>query len=447
MKPLSDSLWSQISTDLQSPGLLGQLVPVVLAVAAGWGLARLMRRRLGSHDAVASAAKSVQDMSWVLAPLLAAMLLFGVRFLIEDWHRVTLITTAIALLTSFGLIRAIFYVLRAVFTRNHPDDNFLLAIERFFALLVWLGAAIYITGLWPALHASLDGTLLPLGRNKVSVLVIVQASVSVIVTLVLALWIGALVETRLMVLDTMHSSLRAVLVRTIRAVLVLVAVLLSLSLVGIDLTVLSVFGGALGVGLGLGLQKIVSSYFSGFVILLERSLALGDVVKVEQFQGKVSRINARYTVLQGLDGVETVVPNEMLVAHAVQNNSLSDRRVRLSTHLTVGYETDIEILMPLLASTVAMVPRVSQHSAPQCLLLKFGVDGLELEIGFWMDDHEIGRNNLISEVNQALWRVLKRQKIAIPYPQRDARMVGGAPNEVLKRQNLSDKERSFADKA
>jgi small-conductance mechanosensitive channel len=199
--------------------------------------------------------------------------------------------------------------------------------------------------------------------------------------------------------------------------------LLSLALVGIDLTVLSVFGGALGVGLGLGLQKIVSSYVSGFVILLERSLAVGDMVTVDKYYGKVTQINTRYTILQGLDGVETVVPNEMLVSGPVQNYSLTDRSLRLSTHVTVGYETDLDQVLALLQKATADVERVSREPAPQAFLLKFGADGLELEVGFWIVDPENGRVSVVSEVNRAIWRALQTHRINVPYPQREIRLI------------------------
>ena len=153
-----------------------------------------------------------------------------------------------------------------------------------------------------------------------------RASISVAVLLMLALWAGAALEERLMGVQGLHSSLRVALARLGRAVLIVGAVLLSLSLVGIDLTVLSVFGGALGVGLGLGMQRIASNYVSGFIILLERSLSIGDMISVDKYTGKVTQINTRYTVLQGLDGVETVLPNEMLISGPVLNQSLSNAR-------------------------------------------------------------------------------------------------------------------------
>jgi small-conductance mechanosensitive channel len=234
-------------------------------------------------------------------------------------------------------------------------------------------------------------------------------------------------------MDSMHSSLRVVMVRMGRAVFIFMAVLISLSLVGIDLTVLSVFGGALGVGLGLGLQKIVSSYVSGFVILLERSLTIGDMVTVDKYYGQVTQINTRYTVVRGLDGVETVVPNEMLLSGPVQNYSLTDRTLRLVTRLTVGYKTDIDLALRLLEEAASSIERVSVNPAPQAFLIRFDTDGFELELGFWIADLENGRSNVLSDVNRAIWKSLQKNQIEVPYPQREVRFIdspAGSGNRV-----------------
>jgi small-conductance mechanosensitive channel len=220
-----------------------------------------------------------------------------------------------------------------------------------------------------------------------------------------------------------------------RASLILVAVLVSLSLVGIDLTVLSVFGGALGVGLGLGLQKIVSSYVSGFVILLERSLTIGDMVAVDKYSGTVTRINTRYTILRGTDGIETVVPNEMLVSAPILNYSLSDRSLRLAAHVTICYQSDIDQILRLLEEAVLKVERVSGKPAPQAFLVRFVADGLELEIGFWIADPENGRLGVVSEVNRAIWGVLQTHQISVPYPQRESNTTDDLTGS--KHQNLA----------
>lgn len=427
---LLDDVLSSLGTDLHNPKLLWQIGILLICFGLGWAGARMLRKLVtGSDRELRFVRLGVESFGRVLSPVLALMLIAVARPILGQWQQVNVLRLAIPLVASFALIRFAFYVLRRVFARGGHAGSLLLMFEKVFAVVVWVGVALYITGLWPELIGYLDNTLVPVGRHKESLLSIVQGAVSVVVTVILALWCSALLEERLMRLDTMHSSMRVVMARLGKALLVLVAVLVSLSLVGIDLTVLSVFGGALGVGLGLGLQKIVSSYISGFVILLERSLAIGDMVTVDKYYGQVTRINTRYTIVRSLDGVETVIPNEMLIASPVQNHSLSDRVLRLNTQLTVAYETDIEPLIAQLGAVAMQVDRVLKEPAPQAQLIRFGQDGLEMEIGFWISDPENGRMNVVSEVNRAIWKLVQDRKIRLPYPQREIHIMGGWSNE------------------
>lgn len=417
--PLS-RLWPALWADSQVSSLLWQIGTIAVCIALGWGLGRVLRVKLNAREPQLHVMQlGVESFSRVLSPLLALALIAIARPILAQWQQVDLLRVAIPLVASFVLIRLTFYVLRRVFARGGRAGNFLLLFEKLFAAMVWVGLALYFTGFWPSLVQYLERIVIPVGRHNPSLLIILQAAVSAGVTLILALWAAAILEERLMRLDTMHSSLRVVMARMGRASLILVAVLVSLSLVGIDLTVLSVFGGALGVGLGLGLQKIVSSYVSGFVILLERSLAIGDMVAVDKYSGRVTQINTRYTILRGFDGVETVVPNEMLVSGPVQNYSLSDRSLRLAAYVTVCYQTDIDQVLRLLEAVALNVARVSRDPAPQAFLVRFGADGLELELGFWIADPENGRLGVVSEVNRAIWGVLQTHQIPVPYPQRE----------------------------
>ncbi len=411
-------------TDLQQPAIFWQAAVIGACLAAGWLLARLIRAGLDrkrSQDSLLHI--GIDSFVRVLSPTLALLLIVAARPFLARYQHVNMLRVAIPLLGSFALLRLVFYVMRRIFARGGHVGSTVLIFEKLIAILIWLGFALYITGLWPDLIDLLDTTELPFGHHKVSLLTILQAAASVAVTLMLALWAGALLEQRLMQLDSVHSSIRAVLARMARAILIVVAVLVSLSLVGIDLTVLSVFGGALGVGLGLGLQKIVGSYVSGFVILLERSMAIGDMVTVDKYYGQVTRINTRYTILRGLDGVESVIPNDLFISGPVQNYSLTDRALRLATHITVAYDTDVELVLPMLEEAAAAIERVSKTAPPSATLQKFGADGLELEVGFWIADPENGRANVISEVNRAIWATLQSNRIRVPYNQREIRIL------------------------
>ena len=421
--PLS-TLLSDFIDDIREPGILWQVGAIVLSIVLGWGLARLMRNAYlrQRHGEEGGGRVDAKSFARVLSPLLMIAFLAVAKMVLAKYHHVNVLRVALPLLGSLALIRIAFYLLRRVFARRGPLGAAILTFEKIFALLVWLGVALYITGLWPDVFQYLDTTTLPLGRHQVSLAAILQAAVSVVVLLMLALWAGAALEERLMGVQALNSSLRVVLARICRTVLILVALLVSLSLVGIDLTVLSVFGGALGVGLGFGMQKIASNYVSGFVILLERSLAIGDMISVDKFSGKITQINTRYTVLQGLDGVETVLPNEMLISGPVQNQSLSNRSVRVATVVTVAHGSDLDQLIPLLESLPAGVTRVLAEPAPGVALNKFSTDGYELELGFWISDPENGRGGVISEVNKKIYALVKAGRIKLASSAMDPRL-------------------------
>jgi small-conductance mechanosensitive channel len=426
------NLIEDLSGDLQDPGLLWQLGTIVVAVLLGWGLVGLLKRRLTQPDGQHSMLElGVASFARVLSPLAVVGLLALAKLGFVKYHQhVNLLKVALPIFGSLAVIRGTFYLLRRVFARHGEVSATMLAFEKIFQLLVWFAFVLYITGLWVDVFDYLDSTLLPLGKHKVSIADILQATLSVIVLLILALWAGTTLEDRLMKMQGMHTNLRVVVARTARALLILVAVLMSLTLVGIDLTVLSVFGGALGVGLGLGLQKIASNYVSGFVILLDRSLTIGDMITVDKYSGRVTQINTRYTVLQGLDGVESIVPNEMLVSGAVQNTSLSNSELWLTTKVSVAYETDVDLVLGLLEQAALTVERVlKEDKLPSAQLLNFGADGLDLQLGFWINDPQNGRGGVISDVNRAVWRTLKEHHISVPFPQREMRLLGptGAP--------------------
>ena len=435
-------IYAYLFGDMPPWMLLQQLGVIILCGLFGLGLSRGLRRLLtlplGDNSVVEIGVKSFVH---VLSPLLVLVMLIVARRLMMKLHlSVSLWDVFVPLSISQVVMRFSFYVLRRIFVKDSGAGAFLQLFEKVFATLVWISVILYIVGLWPDFIDYLDSTKLPLGRHSTSLLTILQAIASVLVTLIIALWIGALLEERLMKLNSMHSSLRTVVARLARAVLILIAILVSLSLVGIDLTVLSVFGGALGVGLGLGLQKIASSYVSGIVILFERSLAIGDMVNVERYFGKVTQINSRYTILEGLDGIESVLPNEMFMSGPVQNYSLHRKIVRLAINVTILYQDDIETVLTMLEKATLDVERVSKEILPQALLIKIGKHGLELEIGFWITDPENGRLNVISDVNRAIWRVFKLHGIQVAHPKRDLRLMDErsfAQSVVASASNLS----------
>ncbi|WP_432380293.1 mechanosensitive ion channel family protein [Duganella sp. P38] len=440
-QPLLNLIDDLIEGDIHDVSLMWQLGAILLSVALGFGLARLLKKRFGRarEEQAGVLGFGVESFGRVMAPLMVVGLLFLSRLLLVRYHiHVNLVLVAMPIFGSLAVIRFTFYLLRRVFARNgRTISPTMLAFEKVFQLLVWLSFVLYVTGLWVDVFAFMENTVLPIGKYKVSVADILQATLSVIVLLMLALWAGAALEESLMKVQGMHTNLRVVVSRTARAVLILVAVLMSLSLVGIDLTVLSVFGGALGVGLGLGLQKIASNYVSGFVILLDRSLTIGDMITVDKYSGKVTQINTRYTVLQSLDGMESIVPNEMLVSGAVQNSSLSNSLVNISTKVSVAYDTDVDAVIALLTEAALTVERVLKDKPPSVNLTNFGADGLELSVSFWINDPENGRGGVTSDVNRAIWRALKQNHISVPFPQREMRILGPVPAALAEQESTT----------
>jgi small-conductance mechanosensitive channel len=428
-EPLKN-LITDLLNDMRDPGLMWQLGALVAAVALGWFISTLLRARVAARMAAAPesgiAHFGVESFTRVVGPLAIVAVLFSAQLILGQWQKVHLLKVAVPIFLSLVLIRFTFVFLRRIFARHGQIGQTILTFEKIFQLLVWAGMALYITGTWGDLYQYLDQTVVPLGKHKVSIADILGAAVSVVLMLMLALWAGAVLEQRLMSVESMHSSLRVVMARFGRAVLIVVAVLLSLSAVGIDLTVLSVFGGALGVGLGLGLQKIASNYVSGFIILLDRSLTIGDMITVDKYSGRVMQINTRYTVLQGLDGVESIVPNEMLVSGAVQNSTLSNKSVLLSAKVSVGYDTDLDLALRLLEEAALSVERVAKDKPPSANLVNFGADGLDLQVNWWISDPENGRGGVISDVNRAIWKLLQEHRINVPFPQREMRIIGPA---------------------
>ena len=411
----SQPLWTELLTDVSSPELIWQCVVVALCILIGWVLARFIMPAFTEHGAgLISEDETAGYFMRALSTLLTTICIALAIPLLELRQQTSLLRLVLPLFVSFLAIRIIFFLLRRVFAQSGKVGNTLLTFEKIFAVIIWVGVALHITDLLPELMAYLESAKIPLGRHHPSLLDILQAIVSATLTLIVALWGASSVEQRLMRLDSVHPSLRAVLARVARATLILVAVLVSLSLVGLDLTVLSVFGGALGVGIGLGLQRLVSNYVSGFVILLERSFSIGDLVVIDKFTGRIKDIKTRYTVLINNENVESVIPNEILIAGAVQNLSHTDLDIRLTTSFTVMHSVDVDALFPQLEKVVTDLDDVLPSPAPEAMLAKIAENGLVIDVSFTIAVKDKNNKSLImSNANRAIWRQLGETGVAL----------------------------------
>jgi small-conductance mechanosensitive channel len=411
--------------ELRQPAILWQLGVLAVAVGVAWWISRLLQWRApeGSLEAVKRGAAALRRVAF---PLLAVLFIAVGRVALSPWQSAMMLRVAIALFGALAAIRALIYLLRIAFAHAAWLDAF----ERSIATVVWAVLALHLTGLLPEIIAWLSDTELALGKYKVSLWALVTGAFWIGVTLLVSLWISSALEARLMRAEHLHSSLRVVVARVVKAVLLVATVLVILPLMGFDVTVLSVFGGALGVGLGLGLQKIASNYVSGFIILLDRSIRLGDMVTVDNQYGEVTRITTRYTVIRSLTGIESIIPNDTLVTTTVVNHSYTDKRIRIAVRVQVDYCTDVKEAFRLMLEVAKAQPRVLKEPEPTAQVLQLGDSGIDLELGVWIDDPEHGSQNLRSDLIVALLARFRERGVEIPYPRRDIRVLQGSTATV-----------------
>jgi len=411
-------LWTQA---FLRPTVLLELAALAGCAALAWLLVRGLQRglRRGDPRSILFGARIVDG---ALFPLVLLCLAYVARTGLQQWVALAAFKIAIPALVALVVIRAGVKVLQVAF----PEASWVRPIERSISWLAWLGMVLWVTGLLPLVLDELDQIHWKVGGTTLSVRTMIEGALTAGAVLLIALWVSAAIESRLLHAATgAELSLRKAVSNAVRALLVFVGLMMALSTVGIDLTALSVLGGAVGVGIGFGLQKLASNYVSGFVILAERSMRIGDNVRVDNFEGRITSINARYTVVRSSTGRESIVPNEMLITQRVENLSLADPRVWLSTVVSVGYDSDVDLVSRLLGESALASSRVLREPAPSVALSAFGADGLEFTVGFWISDPENGSLGLRSEINLAILSALRAHHIDIPFPQRVVHVQGG----------------------
>ena len=405
---------------LLRPTVLLELVVLLLCIAAAWGLVRLTRR--GPAGGILYGDHGVDG---VLLPLLMLGLAWLARWALMSklpylpQLQIALFNLAIPVLASLAVIRVIARVLHVAF----PNSYLVRALERSVSWLVWAVLVLWLTDLLPLVTAEFEAIHWRIAGVDVTLRSLIEGALSAVIVLVLVLWLSAAIEARLLAAAGLNLSVRKMAANATRALLLLFGLLLALSAAGIPLAALSVLGGAVGVGIGLGLQKLAANYVSGFVLLAERSLRIGDMVKVDSFEGRITDITTRYTVIRAVNGRESIVPNEIMVTQRVENSSLADPKVAMTTVVQVAYGTDLTALFPLLCEAVRLVPRVQELPAPQIQLSQFAADGLELSVVFWIADLQNGQGNVRSDVNLAVLAVLDAAGVEIPLPQRVLRQA------------------------
>ncbi len=406
--------------DLTRPQTLLELAALLGCLVVAWGLSWWLGRGRSEAQADGSIWFGRTTVDGLLFPLLSLVLVYGARLAVAEFQRPGLLRVAVPVLVALVGIR----FLARVFAVSFPQSAAARLGERLFSWVMWLLAVLWIAGWLPLVTAELESIQFSLGKSRVSLLDLMQGVLWSGVVLVGTLWISAGVERKLLRDAVSDLSLRKVAANAVRALLLLTGLLVALSAVGVDLTALSVLGGALGVGLGFGLQKLAANYVSGFVILFERSVRIGDTVRVDEFEGTVMDIKTRYTLIRSLNGRESVVPNEKLITERIENLSLADPRVLLSVGVTVGYDADTDRVAGVLEQAAQSVSRVLREPGPSAKLARIGAAGLEYELTFWIEDPQNGQLNVRSDVNVAVIKALRGARIDIPTPQHVVRLEG-----------------------
>jgi len=418
-------VWQELQAGFSSPDFVWQLAVIVASLLLAQSINGLLRAYVMRH-APENWQIGIGGINRALFPLSSLVFVYIGQIILRHWQHTAMLQLAATLLLAMAVIRLAVYALRYIFA----PSGWVRAMENTISALVWVVLAMHLSGLIPELLQALNGVSFNLGKHQVSLLLVIQALFTVLITLFIALWFSRALENKLMRAERINMNVRVVLSKLIRIVLSLVAILMALSAVGLDITLLSVFGGALGVGLGFGLQKIASSYVSGFIILLDDSIHMGDVITVDTHYGVVSSMRTRYMVLRKLDGTEVVIPNEKLISDVVINHTSTDSRARVQMPLQVSYASDLDKAMKLMREAANAQPRVLIEPAPEVQIKGFGENGIDLNLTLWIPDPEEGSGGLQSAIFMEIWRAFQKHSIAIPYPQREIRILGDVADQA-----------------
>jgi small-conductance mechanosensitive channel len=415
-----DLLISHWLQDGLPSGVLQEVAYLSAVMLTAWAVAWA----LGRHIKAESVLFATRVVDGLMFPSLALFLAYFAQVLLLKHQSLVLFKLAIPVLLSLALIRLCARVLMAVF----PSSHVAALTERLISWLVWGVAVLWITDLLPLVVNEMEQIHLNFGKVRLDLRTLFEGIFSSGLVLVLSLWLSAAIEQRVLSQTVNDLSMRKVAANVLRAVLLLVGLLLALSAVGVDLTALSVLGGALGVGLGLGLQKLAANYVSGFVVLVERSVRIGDHIRVDDVEGQVIDIKTRYTLIRDQNGRESIIPNELLITQRVDNFSLSDAAVAWQTTLTVATDSQVSQVQHILCEALRTVDEVNAEPAAQVFFKRFSADGLEFTLQFWVTDRLQSRLSILSKVNAAAWTALQNNSIQLPAPRPIALPVSPTPD-------------------
>jgi small-conductance mechanosensitive channel len=419
--------WSGVLAHLRQPDYWWQIGLLLVAAGISWLIARRLRRYI-----VEVRQPDPESTLRIVTPLvdrISFLVLFGLAGFAGAaiLQRIGLpdgIASVIAIL-AFAL--AAIRLLIAVLKRALRPGPLLAASEQLITWTAWVLIAMYLLGWIEPVALALDRVAVPIGREGFSVLDALKAVVTMAVFLMVGAYLGTITTRGLMSKSDISIGLRVGIAKFVRLFLLVIAALLGLNAVGINLAALAVFGGALGIGLGFGLQRIAANFVSGFILVGDRSIRQGDVITIGDRFGVVKELRARYIVVRDRDGVDTLIPNENVISAEVVNWSYSDRAIRLKLPVQISYQDNPREALRLLLDAAAEHPRVLKNPAPASRIMEFGDNGIALELRYWIRDPEDGINNVRSDLHLAIWDRFAAAGITIPFPQRDLHLRDGWP--------------------
>jgi small-conductance mechanosensitive channel len=376
----------------------------------------------GKFIAIKSKSKSkiiVDGFLRVLFPLCAIIFIAIIETITSLFFSQGLLLLAQNLLIALAIIRISVYLIRYLTSPN----SVLRALESPISIIIWLIVVLQITGVLPDFIDSLETITFKIGTQKLSLLMIIQGVFAIFIAILIAMTVSKFVENKLMKTNQLDANAKVMIGKVFRIFLYFIAVVVALSSIGINLTFLNVLGGAFGVGLAFGLQKIASNYVCGFIILMDKSIHIGDILLVGDHYGVVTLIRSRYTVLKKLDGVEVIIPNETLISENIVNHSFSDRKARVSIEIQISYQSSVDKAFEIMMKAAKSEKRVLKDPAPNTFLMNFGDNGIDLLLSFYIIDPEEGSWALKSDINREIWKEFQVNGIEIPYPVRTVEII------------------------
>lgn len=407
------SLWHHFVGVVTNTDTLIEVAVIVVALLMAYLIAHPLKKRLQRLlDAQTWRDRVPGRLLSVFLPLISflfAILLLrvGSETLAGYELPTALVDTAARLLTAWLIIR--------LSTAMLKDSNW----ARLLSIAAWIIAALHILNLLIPVINLLDQLAIDLGGMRISMLLLIKGVIVFAVLLKLASSGSSILEKRILSFEELTPSVQVLLSKALKITLLSVAVIVALSSLGINLSAFAFIGGAIGVGVGFGLQKVVSNLVSGVILLLDRSIKPGDVIAIGSTYGRIQSLGARYVSVATRDRTEYLIPNEDLITTQVINWSFSDKLVRLKIIVGVSYASDIHEVMRIMVEAATNIPRVLANPKPVCQLKNFGDSSVDMELRIWISDPENGISNVSSAVRVAIWDVFKEHKIEIPYPQRD----------------------------